>query len=262
MKKLISMLLLATMCIPAYSQILSSRTFGEKKKNPTTWYVRAGLSLNNLTGPAMSIAKRELKEEISDSKEEGNNFKAGFGTRVGYDLEVGFRKNFGTTNLYWGMELGLGTRGGKFKVSEKYEDGDYRNEGSHIQMYNFKYSPFQIGYLYKIKDNISLDAHLGIFASIDFAKNYKQWYKTEDIDESTSGSDIDWDDVGHTAFDAGLKLGIGVWYGRYNFDISWQRGFAPFVEGYPFDDDHWDDRHGETKQFCSSNLIISVGYSF
>lgn len=258
MKKFIAMLLLLATVIPAtQAQIVRSRTFGEKKKNPTTWYVRAGLSLNNLTGPGMSAAKKWLKADLEEDRQnyEEGKFDAGFGTRVGYDFEVGFRKNFGNTNVYWGMELGLGMRGGSYHYSAKYyEDDETDKSGASANSYNIKFMPFQVGYLFPVGDKFKIDPHLGVYALYDFKSSSKGWeYTKDEIFDDT-------EDAGFTRFDVGMKLGIGFWYDRFNLDFSWQRGFMDYMECFPYD--HGWYENGEEKHFQSSNFIISLGMSF
>ena len=61
MKKLILPILMMLATAPAFSQIVRSTTFTDNKR-ATEWFVRAGLSANNLTGPDMSEVKREFNE--------------------------------------------------------------------------------------------------------------------------------------------------------------------------------------------------------
>ena len=256
MKKICALLLAIVTIFPMNSQIVKSRTFGEKKSNPTTWYVRAGLSLNNLTGSAMPVAKDKIKELIQEDAEDGVKSSAGFGPRAGYDFEIGFRKNFGKSRLYWGMELGLGTRGGSYHSSYSDNDSFEGKEACYAESFNIKYMPLQIGYLFPLTEKLSVDGHVGIFASYDFSNKSKGWEEYEgekDVEDFT-------EDAYFQGFDAGLKLGIGVWYGRFNFDLSWQRGFATYLESFPFGNDWYKD--GDQKYFQSSNLILSLGVSF
>lgn len=254
MKKVLAIALLIAAAIPsAQAQIVRSTTVGQKQSRKTTWYFRAGVSMNNLTGPAMSEAKKELKEY----DEEDTDWS--FGTRVGYDFEFGFMKYFGKSDLYWGMELGLGTRGGKYSAKYKY---DYRGEEydcedkAWIDTYNVKYVPFQIGYIYPITDKLKVDAHLGIFASVDFAGKYKDSSNDPDADESSYEFDFTDDYVDGYRFDAGIQLGVGVWYDRFNLNFTWQRGFAPYVGKFP-----WGEEWGD-KKFQSSNAVLSLGVAF
>ena len=262
MKRLLSILLLVATVVPAMqAQIVRSTTLGEKQSRKTTWYVRAGLSMNNLTGPAMSEAKKAIKEY----KEDGED--CSFGTRVGYDFEAGFMKYFGKTNLYWGMEFGLGTRGGKYRgkyteSSEGYSHTD--DDRAWVDTYSIKYMPFQLGYMYPVTDKIKVDAHIGVYVSVDFAGKCKE--KDEcNMWSADSGSEVNVDEyeynfddqyVGGKRFDAGMQLGAGVWYDRFNLNFTWQRGFAPYIESFPFGDS-WNG-----KSFQSSNIILSLGVSF
>lgn len=247
MKKILSFALLLAVAIPSLqAQIMRSTTLGEKQSRKTTWYFRAGLSMNNLTGPAMSEAKKQIKEYDGEG-----DFS--FGTRVGYDFDFGFMKYFGKSNLYWGMELGFGTRGGKYTAKYDYE-GEASEDKAWVDTYNIKYTPFQIGYMFPITDKFKVDAHFGIYASVDFAGKYKE------SDGAPHNTEEEWDFtddyVDGQRFDAGIQLGAGVWYGRFNLNFTWQRGFAPYVGDFPFGDS-WDD-----KKFQSSNAILSLGVAF
>lgn len=255
MKRIVYLLLLMVASIPMEAQIVSSRTFGEKKKKPVTWYARAGVSINNLAGPAKSLFNKSWKEEKEDFEEHGDKLSGGACPLAGYDFLVGFRKEFPVKNLYWGMEFGFGTRGGLYSFSEEYEH-ETRKSASSVKSYNVKYIPFQIGYMLPIKDKFSLDAHLGWFASFDFAHKAQgyEFYK-EDMEDVT-------EDTEFYRFDTGLKLGVGVWYDRFNLDISWQRGFMPYLMRFPWGEDDWYGEDGNRKPFQSSNIIISLGVSF
>lgn len=245
MKKFLSILLLMAFIVPmAEAQIVRSTTLGKRESRKTTWYVRAGLSMNNLTGPAMSEAKKEIKEWNEDGEE------CGFGTRVGYDFEVGFLKYFGKSDLYWGMELGLGTRGGKYNAKD--EDSE---DKTWVDTYNIKYMPFQIGYMFPVNDKIKIDAHAGVYVLVDFAGKCKEKDKRRD-DVREYEYDLNDDYLEATRFDAGLQLGAGVWFDRFNINFTWQRGFAPFLGAFPWGD-HWGD-----KSYQSSNAILSLGVAF
>ncbi len=265
MKKIIFALIMLTGFAPAaFSQIVRSTTFTQapKEKGKTEWFVRLGLSCNNLTGSAMSEAKKIFKEEMKEYDSD-EKVSCKFSPRVGYDITTGFNKYFGKTNVYWGMELGLGTRGGAYTY--KYDWEDYKeNQKCYVNSYNVKYTPFTVGYKYPINDNIKIDAHLGIFLSFDFAGTY-----TEDEWEIYDGEKETWkESCGFTdeyvdgyRFDAGLQLGIGVWFNKFNLNFTWQRGFAPYIGAFPFGDEIYN-RSDDHLYYNSSNAIISIAYAF
>lgn len=189
MKKIVFALFAAMLCISAQAQLRTSRTFFKQDHRATEWIIRAGLSINNMAG--------------TDAE--------GMGSKTGFDVDLGFNKYFGQTNLYWGMELGVGTRG----CSMEY-DG-YKSDG---MAYNVKYSPFTIGYKFPIGESIKIDPHVGGYLSYDFA-----------------GDKTDND------FDAGIQAGIGLWYGRVNLDFMYQRGFVNCM------DDNYYDQKAYTSNF-------------
>lgn len=254
MKKLLALAFVMCSLGIANAQIVRSTTFNKvpKEKTKTTWYVRAGVSLNNMTGEGRS----NLMKEIKDEGELADGEKAGFTTRAGYDFEVGFKKNFGKSDMYWGMQLGFGTRGGGFVhkyYGHYYGDKVELKETSDLDLYTIKYTPFQFGYMYPINEDISLDAHLGVFLSFDLGGSMK------DKDIVDGKVEDDWKySYGETdcvPFDAGIQLGIGAWYKKFNLDVSWQRGFVKMVGDFPYNDDNFGD-------IKSSNFVIALGYAF
>lgn len=245
----------------AFSQIVRSTTYNQvpKEKSKTEWFVRLGLSCNNLTGAAMSELKKDIKE--LEKEEEGINCKVS--SRVSYDITAGFNKYFGKSNVYWGMEFGIGSRGGSYTVTE--DDKYYSaSEKCYVNSYNIKYTPFTVGYKYPITQDIKIDAHLGVFMSFDFAGTYTEdeWEiydgEKETYKESCNFTD---DYVEGYRFDAGIQLGIGVWYRKFNLNFTWQRGFAPYIGAFPFGDNIYN-KSGDQVYYNSSNAIISLAYAF
>lgn len=215
MKKLIIMAVACVMGLSASAQILTSRTFTERKST-TIRYIRVGGSFNNVTG------------DISKDND-------ALGSKLGYDVAFGFQKNFGQSAAYWGMELGVGTRG------YSAEEGDYEES---VIFHSAKWSPFTFGYKYALNDDIKIDGHLGAFVSYDFAGKgkYKNEYDEEDIDFS------DLKDY-YKQIDAGLQVGVGVWYKRFNLDLTYQRGFI-------------DANDDSDYSIFSSNFMVRLGVAF
>ena len=60
--------------------------------------------------------------------------------------------------------------------------------------------------------------------------------------EETTVKIGDWDDW--KRFDAGMNIGVGIWYDRFNFDITYQRGFI------------------KTWESNTSNVLIRLGVAF
>ena len=192
MKKVLLIALLAVFGISANAQILSSRTVTKPKSN-TMWILRAGMTLNNATD------------------------NQGGGSAIGFDATIGFNKPISSSSVYWGMDLGVGTRGFSFKG---YDDETYD-----ALAYAVRFSPVTFGYKYAFTEDFKLDGHLGAYASYDFAHN----------DEAEGLDD----------FDAGVQVGIGAWWKRFNLDVTYQRGFC--------------DMAGDSK---SSNVMIRLGIAF
>jgi hypothetical protein len=147
-------------------------------------------------------------------------------TKLGYDIAVGFQKAIGSNDLYWGMEAGLGSRGFK----DKYYDGS-------LIAHNIQVSPFNFGWKPEIGNDLKLDIHVGVFASYDFVGTVK------DENETYGLGDVD----GWNRFDIGLNPGVGIWFGKYNIDLSLQRGLLEAIE--------------DSKAY-TQNVLIRFGIAF
>ena len=139
----------------------------------------------------------------------------------------------GSIGTYWGMEFGLGSRGWG------YSEDDY--EISQIA-HNVQISPFTFGYKYNITNNIALDAHLGAYVSCDYLGKITEKEDYNGKTEETTVKIGDWDDW--KRFDAGMNIGVGIWYDRFNFDITYQHGFI------------------KTWESNTSNVLIRLGVAF
>lgn len=201
MKKLFVLMVAAMAVISASAQMRTSRTFTKTKSN-TEWILRVSPSFNSITGID------------------------GYNSKVGFDWDVAFNKSFGQSPLYWGMELGIGTRGCGWDVDEEYEEwyGEDLDDG--MTTYNVKWSPFTIGYKYAVTEDFKLDPHVGAYALYDFA----------------SSNDYEFENM----YDVGLQAGVGIWYKRVNLDFMYQFGFINAGEDA-----------GKT-----GNFLIRVGYRF
>lgn len=217
MKKFFILMAAAMMAIGASAQVVTSRTTF-KSKSQTLWYVRAGMSINNMAGMG------DLPDGVS------------MGSKIGADIDFGFQKNMGKSGLYWGMELGVGSRGFSVKADET----------AGVLAWNVKYSPFTFGYKYSVTDDLKLDAHLGIYASYDFTGSVKNM-------DDTHGYEMSWSDfkdaASYESFDAGMQVGIGAWWKKVNLDFTYQRGFVNALSI-------------NNKDLTSSNFMIRVGYAF
>lgn len=128
------------------------------------------------------------------------------------------------------MEFALGSRG--FKVDDMK-----------CIAHNVQYSPFTFGWKIGVADNISIDPHLGVFASYDYTSKMK-----EDGESISWGDFADALEVDYNHFDAGMNIGVGVWYDRFNLDLTYQRGFI----------DVFTDADG----IKTSNFMIRLGIAF
>lgn len=212
MKKVLSFVVVFILCISAQAQIVSSRSVGirteKARPSETMWFLRVGLNMMNFAG---------------DGAE-------GCDSNIGYNAVVGYQKPLGSVGAYWGMEAGLASRG--FKID------DLKSIAHNIQ-----FSPFTFGWKFGVADNVKIDAHLGAFASYDFTSKMK-----EDGESISWGEFADALEVDYNHFDAGMNLGVGVWYDRYNLDFTYQRGFI--------------DAFSDSDGFNTSNFMIRLGIAF
>ena len=230
MKKIIVSTIVAVFAITSLTskgEILTSRSF-YKEDSRQTWFVRGGVSMNTIGG---DFVKKWESEDRS------------FGMKPGFDISAGFERFFGKKNLYWGAELGLGTRGFSAKYNEKMGDANETYKAS-LSNINVKL-PIFIGYCHPLTENIKLDAHVGPYVSYDFSKSIK------DDDDRVFGASYDSlenhaDVVG---VDAGAAIGIGLWYDKFLIDVTYQKGFIETVE-YGGDN------------ATASHLMIRIGIGF
>lgn len=211
MKKNVLFIVMALfLCVTAQAQIVSSRSvsISSKPERPTETLWYLRGGLN-MAGLA-------------------GNGAEGLDRKAAYSFAYGFQKPISTLGAYWGMDFGLGSRG--YKVDE-----------IKALVHNVNVSPFTFGWKYGITDEIAIDGHIGAFVSFDYLG------KMKDDDNSISLSD--WDDMGMdwNRFDAGMNIGFGVWYDRFNLDFTFQRGFVEAVD------------EGEA---YTSNIMLRLGVAF
>lgn len=226
----------------------------------TVWILRVGGSLNGVSGDGIDSQEKAWSSDKWDGS---------FSRALGGNLSIGFNKTFGSSPIYWGMELGVGMRGYKTDADwsksatstiagSQIYDYHKKTETMTLNAYNAQFSPFIIGYKYLFNDQMALDVHVGGFASYDFAGTFKVETTDHIISNSSYGRRNDYKedsnsvDIGdvdsYTAYDAGVIAGIGFWYGHFNIDFSWQRGFFSI----------WDE--GDSVFF--NKIQIRLGYAF
>ncbi len=236
MKKFFVMLAVALMTASASAQVVTSRTY-VKSKRATIWYARLGVSFDNVAGGNDVFSPSNVNAI-------GEDAEYSIGSKAGMDVDFGFQRPIGNSGIYWGMELGIGTRGASMKA--EFEDGENK---AHIMTWNAKYSPFTIGYKYALTDDWKLDAHLGAYVSYDFAGGTKYSWGGDDPDEKLSFSEIKDEAWDFQCLDAGMQIGVGAWWKKVNLDLTYQRGFITAAKVAGCD-------------LYSSNIMIRVGYAF
>lgn len=223
------------------------------------WMVRAGTNYNSVTGSAID----DQKEVWNKNKLDGS-FKRVFGPT----LSVGLNKSIGHSPLYWGMELGAGMRGYKTEAIKNGSAsvpsaGNWKSSGTitdktTLYAFNAQLIPIMVGYKYLINDNIAIDVHVGGFGSYDFwgelkSEHSSRIYITSDHGNSNQSKDesnsINIGDLEkYRNYDFGVVAGAGIWYGHFNIDFQWQRGFISIFGN-------------NSDMFCNS-LQLRLGYAF
>lgn len=262
MKRLVLLFLVCITGLAAQAQVTKlPRGFTSGK---TVWIIRAGASLNGASGDGIDATKDYWEKQKPNKKW---SYSGDFKRTLGGSLSIGFNKSFGSSPLYWGMELGVATRsykgeanwgyGASSSVSGGY-DSHTKAQTITLNAFNAQFTPICIGYRHIINDNMAVDIHVGGFASYDFAGKYKSEYedhvystskygnniKDTNTDTSTDIGDLD----GYRNYDFGATGGIGFWFGHFNVDVSYQRGFISVFDG-------------DNTFFCD-RLQMKFGYAF
>ena len=256
---------------------IHAKGFGETLNLPefnsgkAVWILRAGAGFNGVAGSA---------KETQEARWENNDWNGSFKTTPGYVVSFGFNKSFGTRPLYWGMALDFGMRGYKtnaewvYSASSQISGGhDYhkKTEEKTLSTYNVQLSPITIGYRYTFLKRMAADIHIGAYASYDFAGNDKIHTTSHIVSTSKYGNRNDFKEndvkvkIGDMdamrKYDVGLNLGVGYWFGHFNIDLTWQRGFIPIFEGGDKEVSIGKNKRDEGN-FFSNNFQLRLGYAF
>ena len=271
MKRLFFLICSLTTIIVSYGQeFLNLPAFNSGK---IVWIARAGIGFDCASGSNIDTQKAQW-----DYADWNGSFKAS----IGFDFTAGFNKSFGNSPLYWGMELGIGTRG--YKTSAEWEKSntsqisgalirDYhrKTQENTLTTYNARISPFIIGYKYTFKERMAADIHLGVYGSYDFSGNYKTFVTDHIVSTSKYGDRDDYTEDSSKVkfsdletlkkFDLGINLGIGYWFGHFNIDLTWQRGFIPIYKNGS-DDIKVGKKTYKRGDLYSNNFTLKLGYAF
>lgn len=248
MKKSLIALMAAVLvsAVSLQAKVVASRSF-KAKQSKTEWILRAGVTFNDCA------IDSKMSKELSKIEKRGYDYS--WPAQTGANLSIAFNRAIGKSGLYWGMELGFDTRGyglkGQVKNEENPDNGYWEKQT--LLAWDAKYSPFTLGYKYKLNDDMRIDAHLGAFASYSF-------YDTGTISEGYEKEDHreDAPELMDSPFDAGIQAGIGFFYKKINIDITYQRGFFDMGRFDWYDSDGYHQRSS-----CkSSNVMLRIGFAF
>lgn len=258
MKKLFLTIVVCSSSLFSHGQV--TQLSDEFTEGGTVWVLRAGCSFNGVSGDAV-----DSQEKSWSKKSWSGSFSRSFGGNV----SIGFNKTFGASSLYWGMEIGVAMRGYKTEADwgksgtstiagNSIYDSHTKSETFTLNAYNGQFSPFIIGYKFLFNEQMALDIHVGGFGSYDFAGTLKSETTDHIISSSTYGNrndkkknsaSVNINDLdGYTKYDFGAVAGIGFWYGHFNADLSWKRGFISIYDS------------GDSA-FCNG-ILLRLGYAF
>lgn len=207
------------------------------------WIVRAGVDFNYASGDYKADQLANLRDSWRKA-----SLDAKYPNSMGFDASIGFNKSFGHHPLYWGALLGVGTRGCKEEYTQSYSATSSVSGGhdSHTRVTTYTLTSYNvfvnptIGYKFMFCKNMALDVHVGGFFSYDFAGTSKQSVYNGIHNTSKYGNtnkdtvDEDSYKIGdfsnYNNCDAGVNAGVGYWYGHFNIDFTWQRGFIKIYD--------------------------------
>lgn len=204
MKKLMLLVVAAFVCSVMNAQLVTSTSF-KKGKAATTWYVKAGATLANMNS-------------------DGESADALFGYNVG----IAFDRSIGSGGMFWGSGLQLATKGFKYG----YDGEEMKLNVGKLEL------PLNLGYKFGVSDDLAIDARVGGFVNFDLFGKLTEEYDGDE--ESVNIGDIE----DYERLSAGMQFGVGVWYQKLNFNITYQAGLL------------------KANEMKEKNLMFSVGYAF
>ena len=149
-----------------------------------------------------------------------------------YAADFGLGLRIGGKGFYWGAEAGFGAR------SYQSSSGD----DVRLMAHNLKLTFTQFGWKIRLGDSKwAFDPHVGAYVSFDYAGKINYEYNRKKVSQSI-GDDDSWN-----RFDLGLNVGGGFWIKKFNFDVTYMRGFMEAAE------------KAEVK---SSSVIVRLGFTF
>ncbi len=238
MKKLLFLLAAVFISSTASAQIVMSRSvYKQKKPYQANFYIKAGAGLDGGIGLNDKLDKNYYGSQLQAEIKSVNQFA--------YNISFGFDRTIGQHGAYWAVEVGGGSRGIAFDV----ESAQMYNYGTgYVPLTDAKFTDDpnctaffihlmpQIGWKFKISDNIKFDTHIGGFAGISLPINYIhaiEYINSTGARETTTLSyygSYYWGEYDDT-FDVGAQIGIGLWIDRFNIDLSYRQGFLDMLKG-------------------------------
>ena len=203
-----------------FCAILYTTSLSAQFSKSTIWMVRAGAATNMFTGTSYQDTKLKMS----------------------YAAGVEFYQPV-ALNWYWGSGLLFGSRGYEKDISPA-EYPEYQNITKKSIAHSLQI-PLYVGYKHFLTNKLAIDGHLGGFFSADY-RGRKEVIGANGIKEINMEH---WDDYRHC--DGGVMVGVGLWYGKFNLDVTYQKGFAHEYFGL----------ENKTKGSAGS-FMVRLGYAF
>lgn len=242
MKKILTALLAIVLAVGANAQIVSTTSsfetiIKEKKvrvKPKLEWYAKVGLNLMSTNWGIDAL-------DVDDTYYWEQNVVGGGKMKAGFNIGGGFISQFRPSNpseFYWGAEIGLSQVGGGFdSVLAIRGGGNALFQSGSARLFSVYCGP-SLGWMRPLSGNMKLDVHFNPELMFIFGSG-SNIYGVEDGKYDRLGQ------IAHSGVGFALRGGIGVWYKKFNIDLSY-RGVVKFSE----------DENG------FNNFILSVGYAF
>lgn len=193
----------------------------KKEKAPIQlhWYGKAGINIG--------VTKGDLYFPLNSTDVTPRTF--------GLDLNPGFYCFFQTakpSDFYWGADMNVGVN--LVNLNEGNYEENWSFGGSYSYFWNTQniYLPYiniapQLGWRKKLSNYLDFDIHIepaGMYVSHACWHKYKEYHDGEFRFDNQSRL------YGYSEIAGFSKIGLGVWYKKTIFDISYQQ---PWPESYP-----------------------------
>ena len=196
--------------------------------------LRSGLNFSSL-----SVSDED------DDEESKSRFSYNFG--IVADIPI-------AQNIYLQPGLFLTNKGNKYTYED--EDYDYKEELT-IEL-PYLEIPVLVSYRHNLSNNLKWSIDFGPYLAFGIGSGkvkYKETYDGESESGSIDAFGDDDDTFGLNKFDAGLRFGTGIIFGKSYIGIQYGLGMANIAN-----EDYWGD--GDDFSIKNRTFSINIGYNF